>query len=107
MGLGSFFKKLPGRIWQGAKVVVPLASMLGIPIPALPLIKAGMLIAEQRGGKQKMEVALEEILPALEQAGIELPVRKVRLAIELMLDPETNGLPGENSVWTFEADKEK
>lgn len=102
MGIRSFFKKLPGRIWTGAKVVVPIVSMLGIPFPALPIIKAGMRIAEQRGGKQKMEVALEEIFPALEAAGIDLPVKKVRLAIELMLEPSTNGLPGDDSVWTFD-----
>jgi len=105
MSFGSFFKKIGKGAWKGAKVGMPIASMIGLPIPALPLIVAGMKVAEQRGDKEKMEVALQEILPALDKAGIDLPIKKVRLAIELMLNDETNGLPGEDSVWTFETSK--
>ncbi|GAG50439.1 unnamed protein product [marine sediment metagenome] len=107
MSIGSFFKKLPGRVWTGAQIGLPIANQfgLGAVVPFLPLITAGMRVAQGRGIKNRMEVALADILPALRKAGVDLPVKDVKLAIEIMLNKATNGLPGEDSVWTFDTEE--
>lgn len=103
MSIGSFFKKLPGRVWTGVKVGVPIASQfgLGAVVPWLPLIEAGMHVANRSGTKEKMEAALSYVLPALAKAGVKIPVKDIKLAIEIKLNKDTNDLPGEDSVWTF------
>ncbi len=113
MGLGKFFKKLPGRVYRGTKVGLRyaktgsmIADRLGIPIPYIGLIKAGVAISEARGGKNKLEQALHLILPALRDAGVNLPVYKINAAVEILLDPDTNGLPDEDAVWTFDVGEE-
>ena len=106
MRIGSFFKKLPGRLWTGAQIGIPIAAQfgLGAVVPWLPLITAGMRVAQGRGIKDRMQVALADILPALKLAGVKLPISDIKMAIEVLHRTETNGLPGEDSVWTFDTE---
>ena len=112
MNVKSFFKKFPGRVWRGTKVGLRyaktgslLADRLGIPIPYIGILKAGIAIQEATGGKDKLDRAVELILPALGDAGLKVPglAYKVRAAIHVLLDPDTNGLPDGDAVWTFDA----
>ena len=111
MSVGSFLKKIPGRAWRGTKVGLKyaktgslLADRLGIPIPYIGILKAGIAIQEATGGRNKLEQAVELILPALHDAGLNVPGLgyKVAAAINLLLDPDTNGLPDGDAVWTFD-----
>ena len=106
MSIGSFFKKLPGRLWTGAQIGIPIAAQfgLGAVVPYLSVIQLGMRIAQERGGKDKMEIALAEILPALRKDGVDLPIKDIKLAIEILHNKATNGLPGDDSVWTFDTE---
>lgn len=120
MGLGGFFKAIGKGFAEAGKGVgkagvfiaknagqaLPLLQLVGIPIPGLQIIKAAMLIAETKGGKNKVETAIEEILPALRAEGIDVPIKKIRLAMELLLDKDTDGMEGEDEVWTFDVETE-
>ncbi len=112
MSVGSFIKKIPGRLYRGTKIGLRyaktgslLADRLGIPIPYIGILKAGIAIQEATGGKDKLDRAVELILPALHDAGLNVPglAYKVRAAINVLLDPDTNGLPDGDAVWTFDA----
>jgi hypothetical protein len=112
MSFGSFWKKFPGRVYRGTKVGLKyaktgslLADRLGIPIPYIGLVKAAVAIQEARGGKDKLRNAVELVLPALHDAGLNVPglAYKVSAAIHVLLDPDTNGLPDGDAVWTFDA----
>ena len=109
MGVKSFFKKLPGRIWKGVKIGVPIAAQFGIPIPAIGIIRAGIIGVEAirgpGGGKDKAVLLLQTILPALQKQGINLGPQKVMLITELLLAPETNNLTGEDSEWTLDLEE--
>lgn len=120
MGLGGFFKTIgkgfaaAGKgvgkagvfIAKNADEALPLLQLVGVPIPGLQIIKAAMVVAEAKGGKNKVETAIEEILPALRAEGINIPVKKIRLAMELLLDQDTDGMTGEDEVWTFDVEAE-
>ncbi len=66
-----------------------------VPIPfvppvALDLIRAAIATTEAKGGKGKLETALAQIIPALNAAGVPLPVKRINLAIDLLLDEDIN-----------------
>lgn len=124
MGLGGFFKTIGGAVKDGvvgagkgvgkagvfiakhADEALPLLQLVGVPIPGLQIIKAAMVVAEAKGGKNKVETAIAEILPALQAEGINVPIKKIRLAMELLLDQDTDGMVGEDEVWTFNVESE-
>lgn len=95
MGFLSGLKKVGNALKVVGKHAVVVAGFIPIPgVPpalqakALSLIKAGVAVAEAKGGKGKAETALAVIIPALNEAGIDLPVKKVNLLMELILDED-------------------
>ncbi len=91
MGWKDFFKGL-------GKGAIKVASFVPIPglkphvqARALSLIRAGVAVAEAEGGKDKAVAAVETILPVLKDAGIDLPVKKIKLLVELLLDSDVGG----------------
>lgn len=91
MGFKGFFKTL-GR---GALKVATFVPIPGVP-PAIQgrvvqYVKAGVAIAEAKGGKDKTRTAVDSIVAALKKEGVELPEKKIKLLIELVLDSGVGG----------------
>lgn len=95
MGFLSVLKKIGKGALVVGKHAVSIAAF--VPIPGVPpalqakaisLIKAGVAVAEAKGGENKIKTARDAIIPALIEAGIHLPEKKINLLIDLILDED-------------------
>lgn len=87
----GFLKKLGRGALKGLKFGAANAEILGIvgvPPVAIKLLKGAMGVAEAKSGRDKAELAVLLGMRMLQSEGFDVPVHKLRLAIELLRDPD-------------------
>jgi hypothetical protein len=95
----GFLKKIPGGILKGLKFGAANAEILGIfgvPPVAITALKGAMGVAEAKGGRDKAELAVLLGMKMLQSEGVDIPVHKARLIIELLRDPDVV-----EGLWAF------
>lgn len=65
-----------------------ILGVVGIPPIAITALKGAMGVAEAKSGRDKAELAVMLGMRILQSEGVEIPVHKARLIIELLRDPD-------------------
>ena len=96
----SFLSKLKPKkswlkhLWTGAKIantVTKFIPIIGLPSQVIDILRGTIAVVEARGGKAKAKKAILLALPLLKDAGLSIPVKKLHLGVELLLDPDVVG----------------
>lgn len=95
----GFLKKIGKGVLKGLKFGAANAEILGIvgvPPIAIKALKGAMGVAEAKGGRDKAELAILLGMKMLQSEGLEIPVHKARLIVELLRDPDVV-----EGLWAF------
>jgi hypothetical protein len=97
----SFWSKIKPKkswlkhVWTGAKIantVTKFIPIIGLPSQVIDILRGTIAVVEARGGKAKAKKAILLALPLLKDLGLDkIPVKKLHLGVELLLDPDVAG----------------